>query len=107
MTIERVSFDQNQDKGRGIDRVYTSFADFREQHDWQLAPEDPAPTRTDVRDAIGEIWDAVELAVPAIKQAISGPLQNADDEQTRVLVILVVLEKLNQYRGQLPHGGTL
>lgn len=104
MTITRVPFSQGQNREDGVNAAYRAFREFAEQYAWEIAPNDPPPTREQMRDGFGEIWDVVELAVGSIRGAITGPLKDSDDEQLRVMIILVVLQKLNQYWGQLPQG---
>lgn len=101
---DRIPFDHEQDRERGVDRVRDMFSNFSSAHAFKIEPD--GMTRTDVRNAIREIWDLTKVEATGIKRALNGPMAQADDEQLTVLICLVVIEKLSQYRSKLPSAGT-
>lgn len=101
---DRIPFTQGEDKARGVDRVRDAFSNFSSSHAFQIAPD--GISRADLRDGISQIWNLAKLETSQIRRGLTGPLAQTDDEQLTVLVCLVVLEKLGQYRKELPRAGS-
>lgn len=99
----RIALTVGEDKPGGVARVEAEFYRFMTAHNWELAPN-PAPSKSDVTSAIGELWDHIITLGPSLLTEVTGTLNTSDEEQILVFAFLIAQERLSQYRSQLPGG---